>query len=533
MPNDKGQWRVESDASDYALGGVLSQQQPNWKWQPVAFLSKLFNDAEQNYEIYDKEMLAIMTALEEWRQYLLGTRESFEIWTDHLNLTYFREARKLHDRRQARWFTELQDYNFTLLHKPGKTMTKPDALSRDAAKNEGLHDNENVVLLKPELFRHLLLRATIIDIEGPNAVLYKRIHDSKADVDDAVVKASDADKHHKTWSRNEDGVLLKGTCMYVPRNKDLRTDIIEAHHDPPAACHPGRCKTHELISQDYFWPTMRNNIRKYVEACQTCQRVKYDRSRPAAPLHPNPTLEGPFRHVGVDFVGPVLPSEGYNMICVFTDHFTKYVIYALCHDTITGPQLASLYNKYVYSHLGLPRRIISDRGAQFINSFVRELFCLEGVESNLSTAYHPQTDGQTERQNQELETFLCIWVNSHQNDWATWLPSAQFHYNNLAHSATGISPSTALFGMPAYDGYNARLKPKVTAAGEFAAMCDKIREEIESALRDSKTRMKEQYDKHVRDAIPYARNQLVWLSAKNIKSVQPSKKLTHLYYGLP
>ena len=112
MPNDEGQWRVEADASDYALGAVLSQEQ-NGKWHPVAFLSKSFNDAERNYEIYDKEMLAIMTALEEWRQYLLGTREPFEIWTDHLNLMYFREARKL-NRRQARWFAELQDYESSL-----------------------------------------------------------------------------------------------------------------------------------------------------------------------------------------------------------------------------------------------------------------------------------------------------------------------------------------------------------------------------------------------------------------------------------
>lgn len=174
MPNNEGQWRIECDASDYALGAVLSQEGTDGKWHPVAFLSKSFNDAERNYEIYDKEMLAIMIAL---GQYLLGTRDPFEIWTYYLNLTYFREARKL-NRCQARWFTELQGYHFTLLHKPGTTMGKPDALSRDAIKNEGLHDNENVVLLKPELFRHLLLRATIIDVEEPDPVLYKRIRDS-------------------------------------------------------------------------------------------------------------------------------------------------------------------------------------------------------------------------------------------------------------------------------------------------------------------------------------------------------------------
>ena len=119
IPRDNAPYRVEADASDHALGGVLSQYVDD-KWRPVAFMSKSLNPAERNYEIYDKELLAIMSCLEEWRQYLLGNPEPFEIWTDHQNLTYFREARKLNC-RQARWFTELQDYDFMLFHKPGRT----------------------------------------------------------------------------------------------------------------------------------------------------------------------------------------------------------------------------------------------------------------------------------------------------------------------------------------------------------------------------------------------------------------------------
>ena len=150
MPRDNGQFRVEADASNYAVGAVLSQEQDGI-YYPIAFLSKTLNAAERNYEIYDKEILAIMIAVEEWRHYLLGTKEPFNIWTDHQNLTYFREAKKL-NRRQARWFTELPDYYFVFTHKPGKMMGKPDALSRDAIRLEGQHDNENIVLLKPELF---------------------------------------------------------------------------------------------------------------------------------------------------------------------------------------------------------------------------------------------------------------------------------------------------------------------------------------------------------------------------------------------
>ena len=127
IPRDNAPYRVESDSSDHAVGGVLSQF-VNDKWHPVAFFSKTLSPAERNYEIYDKELLAIMMCLEEWHQYLIGTPEAFEIWTDHQNLIYFCEACKL-NQQQARWFTELQEFHFKLLHKPGHTMGKPDSLS--------------------------------------------------------------------------------------------------------------------------------------------------------------------------------------------------------------------------------------------------------------------------------------------------------------------------------------------------------------------------------------------------------------------
>ena len=119
---------MEVDSSDYASGGVLSQKIDD-KWHPVAYMSKALNETERNYEIYDKEMLAIMTALSEWRQYLMGASKDFEIWTDHQNLQYFRKPQKL-NRRQARWMTELAEYHYSLNHKPGKSNVKPDILSR-------------------------------------------------------------------------------------------------------------------------------------------------------------------------------------------------------------------------------------------------------------------------------------------------------------------------------------------------------------------------------------------------------------------
>ena len=127
LPRREGKFRVEIDASGHAIGGVLSQEQEG-KWKPITFLSQTMQPAERNYEIYNKELLAIREALAKWRQYLLDAAEPFEVWTDHENLKYFREPHKL-NKQQARWYLKLQDYNFTLKHILGKTNTKADILS--------------------------------------------------------------------------------------------------------------------------------------------------------------------------------------------------------------------------------------------------------------------------------------------------------------------------------------------------------------------------------------------------------------------
>ena len=140
---------METDVSGHVIGGVLSQEQER-KWKPIAFLSRTMQPAERNYEIYDKELLAIVEALAKWRQYLLDAAETFEIWTDHENLKYFREPHKLNG-RQARWYLKLQDYDFILRHIPGKMNTKADILSRKE-QVDMKEDNKDVQLLKDEIW---------------------------------------------------------------------------------------------------------------------------------------------------------------------------------------------------------------------------------------------------------------------------------------------------------------------------------------------------------------------------------------------
>lgn len=210
IPLDNGTFRVEADSSDYANGAVLSQQ-VDGKWRPIAFRSRSLNDVECNYEIYDKEMMAIMDSLSEWRQYLLGAREPFEIWNDHQNLQYFQKPNKL-NRRQARWMTELAEYEFKLHHKPGKSMGKADALSRMTNLETGVNDNENLVLLKPEMFVRTLT-------EEPETEIIEKIKKYISNVDKSVVDALNA--KDKSWTNEQGGIITWKNRIYVPKNKQL------------------------------------------------------------------------------------------------------------------------------------------------------------------------------------------------------------------------------------------------------------------------------------------------------------------------
>jgi hypothetical protein len=157
IPKPGRPFRMETDASDFAIAAILSQLDDEGKWRLVAFLSRSLNNAERNYKIYDKEMLAIMHGFYEWAHYLKGNNEITEVLTDHQNLTFFRKPQNL-NRRQARWIMDLQEYNFTIKHRPGKANTKADLLSRRAGFPKGENDNEDVILLKENHFRNIEIR---------------------------------------------------------------------------------------------------------------------------------------------------------------------------------------------------------------------------------------------------------------------------------------------------------------------------------------------------------------------------------------
>ncbi|SJL16482.1 uncharacterized protein ARMOST_20008 [Armillaria ostoyae] len=426
IPNRTGRFRVKADVSNGAVGAVLSQEQEG-RWRPVAFMSKALTVTERNYEIYDKELLAIMLALSEWRHYLMGALEDVEIWTDHQNLQYFRKPQKL-NRRQARWVTELAEYHFVLKHKPGTANIKADLLSRRSDHDQGEDDN--------------------------------------GDITDKGIATS---LEHERGITEKDGILYYDNRIYVPHHTTLRGNIIAQSHDHITAGHPGITKTWELVLREYWWPKMKKDVEIYVAGCEMCQRTKSSNQVKSAPLHPNAILTEPWTHITVDMITGLPDSGGYDALLVVVDRFLKAIIPVPCNKDLSAEGWA---------------RILRDH---FVSKFMTELYQMLDIKQNTSTAFHLQTDGQTERVNQEIKKYLRIFISFQQDDWADWLPLAEFAHNNRIHSATGKSPFMILYGR------NPRIMPdsprpansKVPAASDFSKAMAKIHKETETALKEA------------------------------------------------
>ena len=244
--------RMEVDASDYATGGVLSMECGDGLWRPVAFLSKSLNETERNYEIHDKEMLAIIRGLEAWRHLLEGAQYKFKIWMDHKNLEYFMKAQKL-NRRQARWALYLSRFDFILKHVVGTKMGKADGLSRRSDWKIGVDkDNSNQIFIKDNWIRSMYE----VVVEGPEVELVEKIKKARSKDEDVIKvvekikKAEVRELRENEWKLEEDLVLKEGK-VYMLKDEELRVEVIRLHHDILAAGHGGRWKIVELVTRNY------------------------------------------------------------------------------------------------------------------------------------------------------------------------------------------------------------------------------------------------------------------------------------------
>ncbi len=527
MPDRTKPYEIECDASLFATGAILLQQDTNGDWHPVAYHSKSMSPTERNYQVYDRELMAVICSLREWRCYIYGSDYTTIVWTDHHNLTYYTHPQKL-TRRQVRWMVELMDYDIKLQHKAGSKMIVADALSRRADWSKGLEDdNDQVVALPDNLWIRLL------DTELRDAVAKGLTNDSTAQ--EAMKRLSETEVSPTNWTLENSGqdsttpFLFYNGRLYIPDEIDLRRQIVRDHHDTPTAGHPGVLATCRSIRTSYWWPGLSSFVRNYVTGCGVCQQFKVN-TQPSKPsLVPIDALSSRiFGQVGIDFMMDLPESEGYDSIMVTVDHgLSKGVILTPCSKKgLTAEHTARLYIDNIYSRFGLPDKLISDRGPQFDSEFWKELCAAlqikHAMTTAMTTAWHSQTNGGTERVNREIQLFLSVFCINNPSSWVAALKKAEFVYNNRTHADRTQTPFELWYGqapraIPTAFDYLDYPKTK-----ERLALLQQWRNDAHIAHEYTRQKMAEKIKSTFK---PFLLGQQVWLEGRNL-SIPYNKKIT-------
>ena len=536
---------LETDSSDYVNGGVLSQKDDDGVLHPVAFYSKNLTPAECNYQIYDKELLAIIRCLEHWRPELEYTDIPVRIFTDHQGLIYFAEGRDL-SRRQARYLDMLSEFNIKIVYRPGPQNSKADALTRlpgfkpSHPEDKRLTQQRQTILTPDRIDGHNTIVAAIDD-----PLFHRVAEENKNDEDLSELRQAIAKGKEKLHNISlpkcsvDDGILYHKKRLWVPTS--MLIEVIQKAHDQPACGHPGIARTNELIRREYYWRGMRNTITQYVANCYTCQRAKAPRNKEHGLLQPLPVPEKRWQDLSMDFIIGLSLSSGHDAICVIVDRLTKERHYVACTASDNGTSVTALIDimvSWVFRLHGLPASIVSDRGPQFIATMWKSFCERLRISAKLSTAFHPETDGQTERANQDLERHLRTYCNYMQDDWSQWLPIAEFADNDAVSSSTHMTPFFAnkgfhprmSFSPDTTDYESTRKRLQAATAGDITDRMQETLEFIRGNIENAQNAQAAQANKH-RSNVVFKQGDLVFLSSKNIDTTRPSKKLDNKRFG--
>jgi hypothetical protein len=569
--------RVETDSSGWSIGGTLLQPNDDGLYVPCAFFSRKLNSTECNYEIYDKEMLAIIRSLDEWDAELRGLKE-FEVYTDHKNLEYFMTVRKLTE-RQMRWSLVLSRYNFRIVHVSGVNNGRADALSRrdqDMPKdsNDDRLQGRNIQLIKSEWISEGRMRVAAIpathrrvapvlpqislqtgeesresqpdnDVgqEHPLLAQWTEAVESDLSYQQALEAVRDKKQRFPTELRlkvsiaecslSATGKLTFRDRVWVPLANDLRTKILQEIHDSTTHIHPGRETMYAIVARQFFWPGISRDIRTFVENCDGCNSNKAWRTLRHGFLKPLPIPDRVWSEISMDFITKLPVSEGCSNIVVVTDRLSKGVIADGLED-IEAETVANWFLKRYYPHHFLPRAIVSDRGAQFTGAFWKRLCDSLHIRRRLSTSFSPETDGSTERANEVVETVLRGLVDWAQDDWLKWLPIAVGAICGRNATSTRVSPFFLVHGwnQEVFDfesGPNSTRESPVSRADRVLVKMKEVRNLAETAMALAQDAQETQTNRKRQQAPVYRVGDKVWLNLQNIKTDRPSKKLDQRY----
>ncbi|KAK6218056.1 reverse transcriptase domain protein [Colletotrichum tabaci] len=490
IPDPRKPFELETDASDYAIGGQLGQRDKEGRLHPCGFFSKKLSGPELNYQIHDKELMAIIEAFREWKPQLSGTKHEVKVYTDHKNLAHFTTSKAL-NKRQIRWSEFLSEFNFRIIYVKGTENGRADALSRRPDHETPVPD-ETLVILK---------------------------QDDKGD----LVPAQK--------------LIMIGTRVNTSTTGRMTPEQIREIHSARAHGHQGVTKTFKRIRQHYDKRVTRAEVASAIKDCEMCKKSKNSPHKPYGQLQPLPIPPEAWHSISLDFIVKLpksrepLTKTWYDSILVIVDRLTKYAYFIPYLESSTAEDLAYTFLKYIISNHGLPKEIVSDRDKLFTSKFWKSLISQLGADHKLSTAFHPQTDGQTERINQILEQYLRCYVNYDQDNWVPLLPMAQFAYNSAIGESTLHSPFYLNYGFQPTAYGQPRQGPRALKAVADYNKLRELQENISNDLEFVRARMKKYSDPSRMTGPSFEEGDSAYLIRRNIKTKRPSDKLDYKKLG--
>jgi transposase InsO family protein len=573
-PDPYRQWTVQTDASGFAIGAVLSQKQDDGTVRPVAYWSQKLVAAPRNYSATERELMAIVEAVRHWRSYLHGSPYPVQLLSDHKPLVYLNSKADL-GQRLGRWMEELCDLTFEITYVKGKDNAAADALSRRSdheakGEAEAAPANWKVKMVEPQSSqsaKSLVSRRRVAGewlagagrVAGESPVRHWRVAGDWMEVPDelsatasgtpaaqpersehrlyveSLLKdAREAAQHDSKYQlmlagddkqdglRRADGLVYsRNGVVYIPNSRPLRTRLLELAHD--ATGHFGRVKTIERLSRHCVWSGMTKEVEDYCRSCAVCSANKSSNDLPAGLLKPLPIPERVWDSVGIDFVGPFPKSkEGNDYILVLIDRFSKMLKLRACSQKITASGTGKLLLEMMLDVGRLPSSIVSDRDVRFTAAAWGQLWRGLKTELKMSTAYHPQTDGQTERMNRTMQTVLRAYAEKRE-DWEEWLPFVAAAYNSTQQESTKRTPFELNFpDARSIDPLQWAMKESSGDPRGVSVEADRTLKEMQAIWDETRANLvleqakQKKYADRQRREVKYKAGDRVWLSTRNL-----------------
>jgi hypothetical protein len=396
------------------MGAVLIQAN-----HPICYYSKQFCPRLLAASTYVRELCAITSAVKKWRTYLLGN--TFTIHTDQRSLRELM-TQIIQTPEQQFYLAKLLGYSYEIVYKLGAQNRVADALSRVHCLALSIPHMDFIHKLKEQLTK---------DEEFQQ--FFKK-----------VVETPEEYKNFEILN----GLIFFRGKLFVPNSSPLKQTLLEEFHASLVGGHSGIHRTFGRLQENVFWFGMRKDVEEFVKACAICQQTKPSNHAPYGLLQPLPIPNKVWEDISMDFIVGLPSFQTHTVVFVVVDRLSNAAHFGMLSTHFTAAKVAELFAVMVCRLHGMPRSIVSDRDPIFLSHFWQELFKLSGTKLRMSTAYDPQSDGQTEIVNKILQQYLHCFVHNKPKQWGKYLHWAEWHYNTSIHTATGFSPFQIVYGRP-------------------------------------------------------------------------------------